>query len=230
MMDNFDAPYFSKSISEFWRRWHISLSTWFRDYLYFPLGGNRINKIRTNINLMIVFLVSGLWHGANLTFVLWGALNGLYQIAERTFEPIKEKIRTRLNIKTNCFSFNFGQTIITFSFTCFAWIFFRAPTVEVAFDIIHRLFTVHDFWKFFDGSLYNLELSRIEIDILILAVIAMLIVDALKYFKHITLSEFLEKQNLFFRCFVIAATFVCILVYGVYGPNYDASQFIYFQF
>ena len=99
LMENFNGPYFSKSIREFWRRWHISLSSWFKDYLYFPLGGSRRGKARTCLNVMIVFFVSGLWHGAALTFVAWGLLNGLYQVVSLLVDPLRKRVMALLHLR-----------------------------------------------------------------------------------------------------------------------------------
>ena len=131
LMVNFDYPYGSKSLREFWRRWHISLSTWFRDYVYFPLGGNRLSKFSNNRNLIIVFLVSGIWHGANMTFIVWGLLHGLFLILE-----------------TNK---GFGK-ILTWLFLMFTWIFFRSPSLDNAFAFIQGFGN-------FDFNFYQVTLS-----------------------------------------------------------------------
>jgi D-alanyl-lipoteichoic acid acyltransferase DltB (MBOAT superfamily) len=131
LMDNFRQPYLSRSIREFWRRWHISLSTWFRDYLYIPLGGNRVSFARNLLNLMIVFVVSGLWHGANWTFVIWGALHGFYIVAELVLIRIGGQ---RLKIP------GIVSAAITFVLVCFAWIFFRANNIGDAAYIVSSLF------------------------------------------------------------------------------------------
>ena len=132
---NFLSPYQSKNITEFWRRWHISLSSWLRDYLYIPLGGNRLGKLRQYINLFITMLIGGLWHGANFTFIIWGALHGLALALDKlrityfknTFDFIPSTIRKYLGI------------FITFNFVCFAWIFFKASSIDVAFEILHQI-------------------------------------------------------------------------------------------
>lgn len=133
LMTNFDRPYFSTSIKEFWRRWHISLSTWFKDYVYIPLGGSRVSKPRWALNIMITFVLSGLWHGANLTFVLWGALHGAFQIIGRIKSDALGGLLPK-NIFTKIIS-----GIITFALVVFAWIFFRANTLTDAFYIITHL-------------------------------------------------------------------------------------------
>ncbi len=230
LMQNFNVPYFSKSIKEFWRRWHISLSTWFRDYVYIPLGGSRVAKWRKNLNLMIVFLVSGLWHGANWTFVAWGGINGAYQVIGDALKPTKEKFFAKTKMRQDCFSFQFGKILITFALTCFAWIFFRAASIQDAFGIISRAVTNFDAWSFFNGGIYNLGLDRPEVNILLMSVGLMLILDFVQWKKGRTLDVTLQKQNLWFQWVVILVLFFAILIFGIYGPAFDAQQFIYFQF
>ena len=128
LMTNFKSPYLSSSVNEFWRRWHISLSTWFRDYVYIPLGGNRKGRIRKYINTLITFLLSGLWHGANGTFIFWGGLHGCVQIVEDVFGLNKKK------------RFRYLSMAFTFLFITFAWIFFRADTLQEAGYIIRFIF------------------------------------------------------------------------------------------
>ncbi len=135
LMTNFKSPYFSKSIREFWKMWHISLSTWFRDYVYIPLGGNRCSKLRNHLNLLITFLLSGLWHGADWTFVIWGGLHGTGQIIENTLP----KQKTPASHLGRIFK-NFLSTLLIFSFCCFTWIFFRAESIQDAIYIITHLF------------------------------------------------------------------------------------------
>jgi alginate O-acetyltransferase complex protein AlgI len=136
LMKNFDAPYFAASISEFWSRWHISLSTWFKDYVYFPLGGNRVPLIRNFFNLFFVFMLSGFWHGANWTFIVWGALHGLYLVGERLVrmaagKPAKGKTASPLR--------HFVGMVVTFHLVLVAWVFFRAPDVSTAFAIVRHM-------------------------------------------------------------------------------------------
>lgn len=230
LMQNFNAPYFSRSIKEFWRRWHISLSTWFRDYLYIPLGGNRKGPFRTKLNLLIVFLVSGLWHGANWTYIVWGALHGAYQVIGDLLKPIKDKIINRLRIKTTCFSFTFGQILLTFVFTCLAWIFFRAESISDAFNILKTIFTDMDPWFLFSNSIYGLGLDQQEFNILLVSLIALFAVDAIKFFFKKEFDEFLDEQNTLFQWIVIIGLIMAVIIFGVYGPSFDAQSFIYFQF
>lgn len=230
LMENFNTPYFAKSIGEFWHRWHISLSSWFRDYVYIPLGGNRVSKSRKYINVLITFLVSGLWHGANWTFVVWGALHGFYQILGEILKPIRKKIVSTLKIEVDVFSFRLGQILITFFLTTLAWIFFRADSIGNAFIYIRRMFTNWNPWVLFDQSMYRIGLDQLEVKILIIAVLVLFLVDLLKYMKNITISEFLLKQNLWFRWIIVIVIIMSILVYGIYGIQFDSSKFIYFDF
>ncbi len=138
---NFDRPYFSKSISEFWKRWHISLSTWFRDYLYISLGGNKVTPSRRYFNLFFTFVISGLWHGANWTYVIWGALNGFYLIAEMQWQGAIRNLQQRTKSSLLKFLINVFLILLTFSLTCFAWIFFRANSLADAAYIVSNLFT-----------------------------------------------------------------------------------------
>ncbi|WP_221392632.1 MBOAT family protein [Dyadobacter sp. NIV53] len=140
LMENFKRPYFSKSISEFWSRWHISLSTWFKDYLYISLGGNRVSVPRWYFNLFIVFLLSGLWHGANWTYLMWGAINGLYLIFALVLAKPKGYFNNFLGASRFPKVFSVFQILTTFALVCFSWIFFRANNIGDAFKIISKIF------------------------------------------------------------------------------------------
>lgn len=230
LMDNFDTPYFAFSIKEFWRRWHISLSTWFKDYLYIPLGGNRKGKFRTYLNLMTVFLVSGLWHGANWTYIVWGGLHGIYQVIGGLTAPLKRKAEKRLNVNTNAYSYKLVKIAITFALTCFAWIFFRADSINVALGYIERLFTCPDPWSLTTGILYSVGLERQEMNILLISVAVMLFVDILKRKKNIRFENIADNQNFWVRGLIIFALIFAVIIFGAYGYSFDAQQFIYFQF
>ncbi len=230
LMENFDTPYFAKSIPEFWRRWHISLSTWFRDYLYIPLGGSRCSKWKRYRNLMITFLVSGLWHGAGWTYVAWGGIHGLYQVIGYELKGLRNWANRKLRTKTDCLSYKLGQVMVTFLLTDFAWIFFRSNSLGDAFAYIGRMFTRLDFWSLFNGELYELGLTRPEINILLLGLLLLFLVDLIRYFYKERLDEFLSGQNLWFRWGVLLFLIAAVAVFGIYGPEYDAKQFIYFQF
>jgi len=230
LMENFDTPYFAISIKDFWRRWHISLSTWFRDYLYIPMGGNRKGTIRKFFNVMVTFLISGLWHGASWNYVIWGGLHGLYQIIGEIFMPVRKKVVSLMKVNENVFSYKLGQIAFTFSLTTLTWVFFRAKTLEEALYFFERMFTRWNPWVFFNEGLYNFGLDRVEVNILFAALITMFLVECVKYTKNKVISDFLMEQNLWFRWLVVIGWIVVILVYGEYGINFDSNQFIYFQF
>lgn len=230
LMENFNTPYFSRSIKEFWQRWHISLSTWFRDYLYISLGGNRCSRIRRYRNIMITFLVSGFWHGASWSFIVWGGLHGFYQIIGDISHPWKANVIQKYHIKAESFSYKLGQALVTFVLADFAWIFFRMNSLRQSLDFIKNMFVRWNPWVLFDQSLYNLGLNQGEIHILLVSLIILFLTDLIRYKKKITLDIFLERQCLWFRWGVVFFLFFFILIYGIYGPAFDATQFIYFQF
>ena len=230
LMENFNAPYFARSIRDFWSRWHISLSTWFKDYLYIPLGGNRRGKFRKAINLMIVFLVSGLWHGASWSFVAWGLLHGTYQVVGDLLDDVRTKFRKKLNIKTDCLSWKLLQTFGTFNLVVFALIFFRADTIADALRFIQRIVVKPTPWLLFNGGIYNLGLDRVEMNILVVSVGILFLVDLIRYIKKQTLDIFLFEQNIWFEWLVMIILILMIFIFGEYGPTFDAQQFIYFQF
>lgn len=221
LMDNFKEPLLSKSITEFWRRWHISLSTWFKDYLYIPLGGNRKGKLRKYFNLILVFLVSGLWHGADLSFVLWGLIHGIFNVLENIF-GINKKSR-RKNILLDSF-----RRILTFIIVVFAFIYFRAENIhhgnEYLLAIINnpRSLNIME-----DLSKTSFGISNIYP--LIIGIIILFVFDILKYNK-INLVEKVLKIILPIRCLIYFAFIFAIIIFGVYGPDFSESAFIYFQF
>ncbi len=230
LMENFNTPYFAVSISDFWHRWHISLSTWFRDYVYIPLGGSRCGKMRKYGNLLTTFLASGLWHGASWTYVFWGGLHGIYQIMGDLLKPVRAWIVKKCGIRTNAESFRLGQILITFGLTAFAWIFFRAGSLKEVFYYIMRMFTKWNPWVLFDQSLYTWGLDVTEVHVLAAALVLLFVADLIRYRKHMDIGCFLQKQNLWFIWLAVIGLCISVLVYGKYGINFDSRQFIYFSF
>ena len=228
LMKNFDTPYLSKSIGEFWRRWHISLSSWFRDYLYIPLGGNRKGRTRKNLNLLIVFFVSGLWHGASWNFVIWGMLNGVYQVIGDYTKSIRKKFGTALKNRPN-FSGKLLKVLATFGLVCFSWIFFRANSTRDGFRMVKNLVAEWNPWIFTDGTIFNLGLDRGDMLVLALALLVLLVVSVAKY-KKLEIRQWLSQQGLWFRYAVYLLALFAVLIFGIYGADYDAASFIYFQF
>ncbi len=214
LMTNFNRPYFAKSISEFWKRWHISLSTWFRDYLYFPLGGNKVAKYRWYFNLFIVFLVSGIWHGANWTFVIWGALNGFYLIFAIVTQRYRNVINNFLGLNKNKYVFSFIQIITTFLLSSFAWIFFRANNVNDAFTIIHKI----------SMGLTSDLFVKFDVFFAVLIGLSILFLKEIREEYFTNKFEFIRNPSL--RVLVFSTLIILILLLGVF----DSGQFIYFQF
>ncbi len=229
LLQNFNHPFFAVSVGDYWRRWHISLSMWLRDYIYFPLGGSRYSKLKKYRNIIIVFLASGLWHGANWTYVVWGALHGFYQITGDLLKPVRNKIEAIFKINTTCFSYRLFNIIITFILVDFAWLFFRAPDIETAVIMTKQMFSVWNPWIFFDNSLYDMGLSRKDFYVLCFSIIILWAVSFMQE-KGIKIREELAKQNLVFRWILYWIAIFGILTFGVYGTAYNANQFIYFQF
>jgi D-alanyl-lipoteichoic acid acyltransferase DltB (MBOAT superfamily) len=170
LMENFKRPYFSKSIGEFWRRWHISLSSWFRDYLYIPLGGNRVSVPRWYFNLFIVFLLSGLWHGANWTFLIWGGLHGFYLVSSIAMQPWRAAVAKMVGLERVPTLHKCLQVGVTFALVCFSWIFFRANSLSDAFYIVSHLFSgwdaLLDFQKFKYAVSMGLGLRNLMLPVL----------------------------------------------------------------
>lgn len=227
LMDNFQRPYFSKSISEFWQRWHISLSTWFRDYVYIPLGGNRVTKWRWYYNLLITFLASGLWHGANWTFVIWGAAHGFYFLLAIWTKGLREKMRKvtglgRFPVFHQCL-----QVAITFAGVSFAWIFFRAKNFSDAAYIVTHLFSGMGDpaqLRLSMKGLFDLGLDRYEFYVALCSIGWMAFVEGME--KKGDLRHLLSKRPLPVRWAVYYVLLFAILFFG----EYQEHAFIYFQF
>jgi D-alanyl-lipoteichoic acid acyltransferase DltB (MBOAT superfamily) len=228
LMDNFNRPYYAKSISEFWKRWHISLSTWFRDYLYIPLGGNRVVKWKWYVNLFITFLVSGLWHGANWTFVIWGGIHGFYLVSAIWTKIFVGKIYKFFRLHKGTWSRKIIDVFITFHLVLFAWVFFRANSLDDAFFILDQIISI-DLLSFFKQLLTlnfdaDLGLTRYEILIAILSVFVMEIIHLFQ--RHNKMRTFLSSKPRYVRWFVYYFLIFFILLFG----EFNLTEFIYFQF
>ncbi len=216
LMENFRRPIFARSTGEFWKRWHISLSTWFKDYVYFPMGGSRVPVLRLYFNLMVVFLLSGLWHGANWTYVVWGGINGMYLILALLTQSFWLKFNTITRI-TKYPKFLLGcEIIITFGLISFSRIFFRAKTINEAFDVIKKIAT-------FEGSV--LENGKNIVIYSLFAIVFLLAVEFKKEFYKGTFT-ISNHQNFWVRNAYYSCLLILLLVLGVF----DGGQFIYFQF
>lgn len=222
LMRNFNNPYFSRDIAEFWRRWHISLTTWFRDYVYIPLGGSRTSKINIVRNTFIVFLVSGFWHGANWTFILWGIYHALL------FLPLilHNKNRKNINIVANDKRFpsfrELFQIFFTFLLVCFGWIFFRSENIQQALEYIERIITFdHDFFNLSTISIGKTVLSNFTVLFATCSIFILIIVEWVNRNKRFGLD--LRQTRMRWVIYVV----ICLFIYVSKGGN---SAFIYFQF
>lgn len=228
LMQNFRRPYFAVSVADFWRRWHISLSSWFRDYLYIPLGGNRRGTFRKYLNLMIVFLVSGLWHGASWHFVAWGAIHGLYQVIGGVTESVRGRIRSFFKADKNWAGLLIRRVIVFFE-VCFAWIFFRSGDIKEAFAAVKGIFTDFDTASIGFDKISKLGVDAANANLLVAAVLILLTVSTLAERGKLSF-ESVEKANLAVRWTAYLLLIFTVLIFGIYGPVYEASRFIYFQF
>lgn len=217
LMNNFRQPYLATSIKEFWRRWHISLTTWFTDYLYIPLGGNRRGVVRKYINIAIVFGVSGLWHGASWNFVAWGCIHALCQIVEDLMKPLKK-------ISENRIVGRIINTIATFVLVDFAWLFFVCGSLRQAIGVIKQMITVA-----YTKGLMDIGFDVNHWIVILLAVITLIAVDVIHENKIAIFAEY-DKLNVVIRWCGYFALIWAIILFGIYGVEYDASSFIYFQF
>lgn len=229
LMINFSSPYLSESTAEFWRRWHISLSSWFRDYLYIPLGGNRKGRVRKYLNLLITFAVSGLWHGASWSYVVWGMMNGLYQVIGEILKPLRKKLIRIFDLNENSYGHRIVRIIFTFLCIDFSWIFFRADSFTGSVRIIKSILSVHNSWILFDGSLYHCGLDQKNFHLMMICIFILLLVDIATY-KNIKIREIIARQDYWCQALIIVFAVISILLFGIWGSAYDTAKFIYFQF
>ena len=228
LMKNFDNPYSAKSIREFWSKWHISLSSWFKDYVYIPLGGNRCSKPRHLFNLFLTFLLSGLWHGANWTFVIWGTLHAFYQIFGIVTNSIRSKIKARIGVKEQSKIWHVLQILFTFTLICFAWIFFRANTVMDAFVLIRAMFSTGALNISYTATVMQITIK--DLVFTILAAILLYVINLLNIDKTIDVKSNIGQKIL--SCSLYSMLIVLIAFAWIYTAVTlgTANEFIYFQF
>ena len=227
--ENFKHPLRAASFTQFWRNWHVSLTSWFKDYLYIPLGGSRKGKLRKQINRMIVFLVSGLWHGANMTFVVWGGLNGLFQVIGELLMPLRLKLSELLHIDRQSLGVKLVQIPVTFLLFAFSLIFFRSDTVGEALAVISSIIHVRNPWILFDGSLMLHDYDGAMVLPMTFFMGALLFSDIRKQ-RGIAVRKIILRQDAWFRWLVFAVSTATVLLFGVWGPGFSEANFIYFQF
>jgi len=219
LTQNFNSPYLSTSISDFWRRWHISLSSWFRDYLYIPLGGNRVGTVRRCYNLLIVFFLCGLWHGDSWSFIVWGLLHGVYLATSVIVKPIKETIHGKIGLE-NTWILKVWQWFITFNLVCFAWIFFRANTINDAWHIITHMISGTEGVK-------SLLLSQGTGELVVTIVCLMVMTIPLLLRNKMDSYNYILGKPLLIRWSVYFIIVLNISIFGLFNSN---QTFAYFNF
>lgn len=218
LMKNFNSPYFSSSVKEFWSRWHISLSTWLRDYVYISLGGNRVSKSRNAFNLMATFLISGLWHGANWTYVFWGGIHGVAQIIEKYLFP-RDKKKSGSKIGWWC------SVVCTFIFSTFAWIFFRADNISDAFYVIGNMFQGITTPAVYVSQMSYLAIDKLTLLGMIMGVVLLTIYDYCSLKRDVLAWVKDLKTPIRWGIYVL---FILFLIFNI--PVTSGQEFIYFQF
>lgn len=225
LMQNFNNPYFASSIKDFWKRWHISSTTWFKDYVFIPLGGSRVNMLRWFINILVVFLVSGLWHGAKWTFVAWGLLHGVLYLGSEALSKSFQSKAFNQNPKIK-----FIKVLVNFNLVALTWVFFRAENVKDAFGVIVKLFTISQenfikSAKSFYFYLHDIFLTwHFSVSLACALIVILLTVDFLKDRVGFIHSDTLILKIL--RYIIYSIAFVMILLFY----NFSDADFIYFQF
>jgi alginate O-acetyltransferase complex protein AlgI len=225
LMRNFNRPYLSRSISEFWSRWHISLSSWFRDYVYIALGGNRVKTSRWYYNLFVVFLLSGLWHGANWTFVIWGALNGFYLISSIVTRGMRDRVTAAIGLMRHPSAHAVLRVMATFTLTCFAWIFFRAGSLHEALHIISRMLVRPAPHQLLPDALRGEGITKLEVGYSAALVVALIVYEFVGV--RVNVAAAFARQPAWVRWPSYYMLCMCIWLLGM---STEARAFIYFQF
>lgn len=219
LMENFDTPYYSRTVGEFWRRWHISLSSWFRDYVYYPLGGNRVNHIGWCRNVLVTFGISGLWHGANWTYVVWGLLNGIYLVVGRFTTPLRNRFFGAIGLPDGTVPRAVLQVVTTFLITCVAWVVFRAQTLSDAWYVLTH------FWTGWDLAAIGTEqFLRRQFPVAIASILVLEFGQSIG--RRMNLPDLATRLPLIPRWALYVSAILAVVMFGVYREH----QFIYFQF
>lgn len=221
LMVNFERPYFARSVAQFWRRWHISLSTWFRDYVYRPLGGNRVSRLVWVRNITVVFLLSGIWHGANWTFVVWGLIHGLALVAGALTVELRIRFSDAIGLSRLPKVHALVQTLVVTVIVLIAWVFFRAQSIGEAMSIIGG-FT--DFTDVRVDMLWSMGLTRFEMAVAIASILALFLTEAIQEFEPTPATKLWSMRTVRWASYAMA--FYAIVFFGLFG----GKEFIYFQF
>ena len=223
VMRNFRQPYLATSVADFWRRWHISLSTWFRDYLYIPMGGSRVSAKRRYFNIMVVFIVSGIWHGANMTYVLWGLLYGMYQVLGYILKPLKEYGYNMLRLNKKPGLYVFMCRAYTFILVSITWIIFRASSVSDALRDFGRMINEVHVGELFNGRLFQLGLGINNLLFVILSLVILILVDIMCEKKQCEVYELLNTTHVAVRWCIYYLLIIMVLL----SCNLSTQEFLY---
>lgn len=246
MAVNFERPYFSRSVSEFWRRWHITLGAWMKDYVFYPLSlskafasmgkstrkifGNHIGKLLpTFLASFIAFFLVGVWHGSSYKYVAYGLWNSIIISGSILLDASYKKVITKLKVNTECFSWRLFQILRTFLLVSIGRIFSRANTLMDALGMLKNMFSEFNPWVLTDGSIYKLGLDPKELFMIFIVIIILFVVSLMQE-KGIKIRETLEKQNTLFQWILVIGAILFVLIYGAYGGDFNASDFVYQQF
>lgn len=246
MAVNFERPYFARSVAEFWRRWHITLGAWMKDYVFYPLSlskafaslskktrklfGNYLGKMMpTFLASFIAFFLVGIWHGSSYKYVAYGLWNSIIISGSILLDPTYKKVINKLKINTECFSWQLFQILRTFFLVSIGRIFSRASSLTVALEMLRNMFSEFNPWVLTDGTIYELGLGPRELFMVFLVIIVLLVVSLMQE-KGIKIREALDKQNMLFQWIFVIAAIVFVLIYGAYGSNFSAADFVYQQF
>ena len=224
IIDNFNHPYFAVSVQDFWRRWHISLSTWLKDYVYIPLGGSRAGKLRKYTNLFLTFLISGFWHGEGVKFIFWGLLHAVYQIVGSITREGRDRLYEMLLIPKGTFAWKLYRTIGTFFWVMIAWIIFRAEGLRAGLHMIRSMFTVYNPWILLNGALTSIMPYQ-QWELLGAALFVLFTVSRAQ--EKTEVRNWISQQHITIRWGLALVCIAVILVFGTYGFGYDAQAFIY---
>lgn len=228
VMENFRSPFLSASMAEFWHKWHISLSLWLRDYIYISLGGNRKGRARKFLNILVTFFVSGLWHGADWTFVFWGLLNGSYQVIGNLLKPIRNFLVRVLKISRQSIGHRIYHALTTYALYAFSMIFFRAENFADAARIFGAMKGFQP-WVFTDGTLLSVMGNPMDGRLLLIGIVLVVVTDITRA-HGICIREHVARQWIGTRWAITIGAVLFILVFGMWGPGYNANSFIYAQF
>lgn len=226
LVENFNAPYWSQSIKEFWQRWHLSFSHWLRDYVYIPLGGNRKGIVRKYLNILAVFFVSGIWHGAGFNYILWGCMQAVFQIVGEGTRNIRARIKEKLGIEEGSLSEKIYRVLITFHLTLLSWIVFRADSIRGAMRYIWNMLIPSDLWQLHYEGFYTHGITHLGFLLVGMHIIVFMLMDY-RRLRQVDPVKNMSKLHGILRWIVYGVLIADIALFGVYGKGVDLSGFLY---